>query len=113
MSMPFYLGWTGDGHIGRLNLTDALYQVYGTDDFNGLAGHKVIIKAQMAAAELSYDFDWLRVKLSGFYASGDNDPKGDTGSGFDSIQDDPSFIGGPFSWYSPTRDSTSGGRRWT
>ena len=96
----FYLGWTGDGHIGRLNLTDALYQVWGTDDFNGLAGHKVVINAQMAAAELSYDFDWIRVKFSGFYASGDHDPNGGTGSGFDSIDDDPSFIGGPFSWYS-------------
>jgi len=96
----FYLGWTGDGHIGRLNLTHAFYQVYGTDDDNGLAGHKVVINAQMAAAELSYDFDWIRVKLSGFYASGDSDPTGGTGSGFDSIVDDPSFIGGPFSWYS-------------
>ncbi len=95
-----YLGWTGDGHIGRLNLTDALYQVYGTDDFNGLAGHKVTINAQMAAAELSYDFDWIRVKLSGFYASGDHSPTGGTGSGFDSIVDEPFFIGGPFSWYS-------------
>jgi len=96
----YYFGWTGDGHLGRLNLTHALYQVYGTDDYNGLAGHKVVINAQMAAAELSYDFDWLRVKLSGFYASGDRDPTGGTGSGFDSVLDDPSFAGGPFSWYS-------------
>ncbi len=95
----YYLGWTGDGHIGRLNLTDALYQVYGTDNFNGLAGHKVTINAQMAAAELSYDFDWIRVKVSGFYGSGDHDPTGGTASGFDSILDDPSFIGGPFSWF--------------
>jgi hypothetical protein len=95
----YYLGWTGDGHIGRVNLTDALYQVWGTDDFNGLADRKVIINAQMAAAEVSYDFDWIRLKLSGFYASGDHDPTGGTGSGFDSIDDDPSFIGGPFSWY--------------
>jgi hypothetical protein len=95
-----YLGWTGDGHIGPFNLTDAFYQAWGTDGYNGLAGHKVSINAQMAAAELSYDFDWIRVKLTGFYASGDNDPQGGTGSGFDSIMDDPSFIGGPFSWYS-------------
>jgi hypothetical protein len=95
----YYLGWTGDGHIGRVNLTDALYQVWGTDDFNGLAGRKLTINAQMAAAELSYDFDWIRLKLSGFYGSGDSDPTQGTGSGFDSIDDDPSFIGGPFSWY--------------
>jgi hypothetical protein len=96
----YYLGWNGDGHIGRLNLTHSFYEVLGRDDFNGLAGHKVDINAQMAAAELSYDFDWLRVTLSGFYASGDHDPHGNTGSGFDSIMDDPSFVGGPFSWYS-------------
>ena len=96
----YYLGWTGDGHIGRINLTHAFYQVFGTDDFNGLAGRKVQINARMAAAEISYDFDWIRVKLSGFYASGDNNPQGGTGSGFDSIDDNPSFIGGPFSWYS-------------
>jgi hypothetical protein len=96
----YYLGWTGDGHIGRLNVTNALYQVFGTDDFNGLAGRKVQINAQMAAAELSYDFDWLRVTFSGFYGSGDHDPTGGTGSGFDTIDDDPSFLGGPFSWFS-------------
>jgi len=96
----YYFGWNGDGHIGRINLTNSFYQVFGTDDFNGLAGRKVIINAQMAAAEVSYDFDWLRVKLSGFYGSGDHNPTGGTGSGFDSIVDEPSFIGGPFSWYS-------------
>jgi hypothetical protein len=96
----FYLGWNGDGHIGRLNLTHSFYQVFGTDDFNGLAGRKVIINAQMAAAELSYDFDWLRITASGFYGSGDHNPTGGTGSGFDSIVDNPSFAGGPFSWFS-------------
>lgn len=96
----YYLGWTGDGHIARLNLTHALYEVLGTDDYNGLANRKVTINAQMAAAELSYDFDWLRLTLSGFYGSGDNNPSGGTGSGFDTIVDNPTFIGGPFSWYS-------------
>lgn len=95
----YYLGWTGDGHIGRLNLTHAFYEVLGTDDYNGLAGHRVTINAQMAAAELSYDFDWIRVKLSGFYGSGDHNPRGNNGTGFDSIDDNPSFIGGPFSWF--------------
>ncbi len=94
-----YLGWTGDGHIGRLNLTHASYQVFGKDEFNGLAGKDVDINAQMAALELSYDRDWMRLKLSGFYASGDSDPTDGTGRGFDSILDNPLFIGGPFSWY--------------
>ena len=95
----YYLGWTGDGHIGRLNLTHAFYYVFGEDEYNGLAGRKVDISAAMAAAELSYDRDWIRVKLSGFYASGDSKPLDRTATGFDSILDNPFFIGGPFSWY--------------
>jgi hypothetical protein len=53
----------------------------------------------MAALELSYDRDWIRFKLSGFYATGDSTPTDRTASGFDSITDNPFFIGGPFSWY--------------
>ncbi len=95
----YYLGWTGDGHIGKLNITHAFYEVLGKDDFNQLAGRSVDINAQMAALELSIDRDWYRVKLSGFYASGDSDPTDGVARGFDSIQDNPLFIGGPFSWY--------------
>ncbi len=29
-----YLGWTGDGHIGPINLTHAFYQALGNDSFN-------------------------------------------------------------------------------
>jgi hypothetical protein len=95
----YYLGWTGDGHIGRLNITHAFYQVLGEDSFNGIAGKRVDINAQMAALELSVDKDWLRFKLSGFYASGDHDPKDSDANGFDTIFDRPFFIGGPFSYY--------------
>ena len=95
----YYLGWTGDGHIGRLNLTHAFYQVLGEDGYNGIAGQRVSINAQMAALELSIDKDWLRFKLSGFYASGDDDPQDDEARGFDTVLDRPFFIGGPFSFY--------------
>ena len=67
----YYLGWTGDGHIGRLNLTHQFYEALGRDDFNDLAGRPVNINAQMAALEISYDQDWIRYKGSVFYASGD------------------------------------------
>ena len=95
----YYLGWAGDGHIGRLNINHAIYEVLGEDEFNGLAGRKVNINAQMAALELSYDRDWIRYKISGFYASGDSNPTDHTARGFDSILDGPVFVGGPFSWY--------------
>jgi hypothetical protein len=95
----YYLGWAGDGHIGRLNLSHAFYQVFGHDDLNGLAGRPVDINAQMAALELSYDRDWIRYKASFFYASGDGNAEDGEANGFDSILDNANFTGGPFSYY--------------
>jgi len=96
----YYFGWNGDGHIGRLNLTNSFYEVIGRDDLNGLAGQPVTINAQMGALELSYDQDWIRFKASFFYASGDSNPTDRHATGFDTILDNPNFIGGPFSYYS-------------
>ena len=92
-----YLGWTGDGHIGPLNLTHAFYQAFGNDSFNAIAGKAVTINAQMAALELSYDKDWFRIKSSVFYASGSANPASSRARGFDSIDDFPEFAGGIFS----------------
>jgi len=95
----YYYGLTGDGHIGRLNITHAFYQVLGHDNFNEIAGRKVDINAQMAAVELSLDRDWLRYRLSFFYASGDKRPRDGTARGFDTIFDNPNFAGGFFSFW--------------
>jgi hypothetical protein len=95
----YYLGWTGDGHIEWLNITHAFYQVFGEDNLNGIAGRRASINAQMAALELSIDRDWLRHKLSLFYASGDGNPRDDKATGFDTILDRPFLFGGPFSFY--------------
>jgi len=92
-----YLGWTGDGHIGPMNLTHAFYQAFGNDSFNAIAGRAVTINAQMAALELSYDKDWFRIKSSVFYASGSANPSSSRARGFDSIDDFPEFAGGIFS----------------
>jgi hypothetical protein len=92
-----YLGWTGDGHIGRVNLTNAFYQALGTDSFNPLAGRPVTINAQMAAVEASVDKDWIRFKGSLFYASGSANPESGHARGFDAIEDFPEFAGGIFS----------------
>lgn len=96
----YYLGWTGDGHIGWLNIDHAFYQVFGEDGLNGIAGKRVEISAQMAALELSVDKDWLRHKLSVFYGSGDHNPTNSHATGFDTVFDRPFFIGGPFSFFS-------------
>ena len=95
----YYLGWTGDGHFGRLNVSDALYVVTGRDEFNGLAGRPVDILAGMAAIELSYDRDWIRYTASFFFASGDHDTQNGRATGFDSIADNTNFTGGPFSYW--------------
>jgi len=95
----YYFGLNGDGHIGSFNLTNSFYEVLGHDNMNGLAGHPVSINAQEAAVELSYDFNWIRLKGSVFYASGDSNPTGHTATGFDSIVDNPNFIGSPFSYF--------------
>src|ERR1700693_4059676 len=92
-----YLGWTGDGHIGPINLTHAFYQALGNDSFNGIAGRAVTINAQMAALELSVDKDWIRFKGSAFYSSGSAHPESGRARGFDSIDDFPEFAGGIFS----------------
>ncbi|MDZ7344451.1 MAG: hypothetical protein ONA90_08035, partial [candidate division KSB1 bacterium] len=95
----YYLGWTGDGHFGRLNINHALYQVFGSDTRNQVASRPLNINAQMAALELSYDVDWKRYKISAFYASGDPNPMDGVGQGFDVILDQPIFAGGPFSYW--------------
>jgi Carboxypeptidase regulatory-like domain len=94
-----YFGWLGSGHIGRLNLTHAFYQASGEDTFNPIAGKRVTVNAQMAAAELSYDHDWIRYRVSTFYTSGDANPRDSRARGFDSIDDLPNFAGGLFSFW--------------
>lgn len=94
-----YIGWAGDGHLGKLNIDHAFYQVFGTDSFNPLAGKKVDLNAQLAAVELSLDKDWKRYRASVFYASGDSNPTDDKGKGFDAIFDAPEFAGGKFSFW--------------
>jgi len=95
-----YAGFAGDGHLGRLNLSHAFYWAFGTDSDQPLAGGPVDVNAQMAALELSLDRDWARFRLSGFFASGDDDPLDSKGGGFDAIYDNPNFAGGPFSFWS-------------
>ena len=95
----YYLGWNGEGKIGRANISHSLYHVFGTDDLNGVAGQSVDISAWMAALELSVDTDWMRHKFTLFYASGDDDATDDKATGWDAIVDNPNFIGGSNSYW--------------
>ena len=98
----YYFGWTSDGHIGRLDIDHAFYQVWGHDSLNPLTGKRADINAQLIALELSRDQDWMRYRISFLYASGDKHPHGagsGTARGFDSIVDNESFAGGEFSFF--------------
>jgi len=101
----YYLGWTGNGHIGRINVSNAFYQALGHDDFNAIAGRRVDINARMGALELSVDKDWVRYRASVFYASGDSSRRSGssrtdgTARGFDSIVDNTHFAGSDFSFW--------------
>ena len=94
-----YFGFTGDGHIGRLNLNHAFYWAAGRDTLNPLAGREVTVNAQMFALEASVDIDWMRLRTSFLWASGDRSPQDREARGFDAIFDNPNFAGGPYSFW--------------
>src|SRR5688572_3208707 len=94
-----YVGISGDGHLGRLNLSHSYYYAFGKDERNPIAGREVRIRSNMAALETSVDFDYLRVRGSFFWAQGDSNPTDRKASGFDAIFDDPNFVGGQFSFW--------------
>ncbi|MBC7820586.1 MAG: hypothetical protein IAG10_27190 [Planctomycetaceae bacterium] len=95
----YYLGFAGDGHINRFNISHAFYWALGRDTLNPLAGKPQNINAQMAALELSYDRDWARFRASFFWSSGDKDINDEDAEGFDTIFDNPNFGGGGFSYW--------------
>ncbi len=95
----FYFGWAGEGHFGRFNVTHAFYQVFGKEENNAFSGADTDINAQFAALEVSYDFDWLRLRVYGMYASGDDNPRDGKAEAFDAIVDAPNFAGGEFSYF--------------
>ncbi len=65
-----YLGYNGDGHFGRLNLTASAYYALGHQDHGLFINESEQIRAGFLAAEASMDFDWIRVRASAAYASG-------------------------------------------
>ncbi len=95
----YYFGFAGNGHMDRINVSNALYYVFGTDTLNAIAGRRQEISAWMAALELSYDRDWARFRTSYFYSSGDSDPNNEHATGFDPIFANPNFAGTEFSYW--------------
>lgn len=94
-----YLGIAGDGHINRLNINHAFYWALGYDSQNPLANQPQTINGQMAAIEVSVDFDWIRFRTSYFWSSGDRNLNNSHATGFDTILDNPQFAGGEFTYW--------------
>lgn len=94
-----YIGYNGDGHFGRLNLTVSAYGAFGRQTPGVFVNRETDIRAGFAAAEASMDFDWIRVRASGAWASGDNDPYDDRSTGFDAIFENPIFAGADTSYW--------------
>ncbi|MDG1203842.1 MAG: hypothetical protein P8N51_00575 [Pseudomonadales bacterium] len=88
-----YFGYSGDGHIDRVNLTTSIYYAYGEQTSARFKSEEERIDAYFFAIEGSMDFDWFRPKLSFLYASGDDDPFDDEANGFDAIFENPQFAG--------------------
>ncbi|MDB5725766.1 MAG: hypothetical protein JWQ16_2520, partial [Novosphingobium sp.] len=95
----YYVGYSLDGRIGRVNLTSSVYGLFGKDRNSFFTSKPANVRAFFAAAELSYDIDWIRLKLSGLYASGDHDPQDNTETGFDAIFENPVFAGADTSYW--------------
>lgn len=94
-----YLGLTGDGHVGRINTTTAAYFVTGSESHNAIAQRGTDVAAGMVAQEFSYDIDWIRLRGSFLWASGDSNPTDSRATGFDAIFDNPNFAGGDLSFW--------------
>jgi hypothetical protein len=97
-----YLGYNGDGHFGRVNLTVSSYWEFGHQTHNqfGTPGNDgAMINGFFAAAEPSIDFDWARFRLSGLYASGAGKPQSGHIGGFDSPFENPQFAGADTSFW--------------
>lgn len=94
-----YIGLNGDGHIGRWNLSASAYYAFGKESSGTFVDQESDISAAFGALELSYDFDWLRVKATGVFGSGDSDPFDDRSTGFDAIFENPLMAGADTSFW--------------
>ena len=94
-----YLGLSGDGHIGGLNLTTSAYYAIGDAERGTFVDRPQQIRAGFFAAELSKDFSWVRARASLAWGSADSDPFDGRGEGFDAIFENPLFAGADTSFW--------------
>ncbi len=95
----YYVGYSLDGRVKRFNLSSSIYGAFGKDRNSFFTSRPAKIRSLFAAAELSYDLDWIRIRGSGLYTSGDGDPKDNTENGFSAIFENPIFAGADTSYW--------------
>jgi hypothetical protein len=106
-----YLGYNGDGHIGRWNLSLSGYAALGEEDLGTFTAQPADIRAWFTAAEVSRDYDWIRARATLVYASGDDDPFDDVAGGYDAIFENPLLAGADTSiWIRQPVPLIGGGR---
>lgn len=94
-----YLGFSSDGHFGRINLTHSLYAALGEQNRGPFVSQRTDIRSFLAAAEIGADYDWIRLRGSVLWASGDDNPFDDEENGFDAIFENPQFAGADTSYW--------------
>jgi hypothetical protein len=106
-----YVGYNADGRVGRINLTGSAYGAFGQDRYSFFTSRTAQIRAFFAALEASYDRDWMRLRLSAAWASGDHDPYDDTETGYDAVFENPVFAGADTSYWIRQSIPFAGGGR--
>ncbi|SFF37198.1 hypothetical protein SAMN04488120_10325 [Fontimonas thermophila] len=94
-----YLGYNGDGHFGRTNLTVSAYLALGRESRGVFSDAPRRIRAGFAAAEASWDFNWTRIRASALWGSADRNPYDDSANGFDAIVENPLIAGADTSYW--------------
>ncbi|MCC1497813.1 hypothetical protein [Alcanivorax sp. 1008] len=94
-----YLGYNGDGHLGRLNLTASLYAAAGTNEPGVMNDERTEVRATFAAFEAGLDINWIRLRATAVHASGDRNPFDDLETGFDAVFENPIIAGADTSFW--------------
>lgn len=107
----FYIGYSTDGRIGRINFTSSAYALLGSDRRNVFTDRNARLQSFFFAAEPSYDFNWIRVRGAALFASGDGNPYDNVERGFDHLFENPIFAGADTSYWIRQTIPFAGGAR--
>jgi hypothetical protein len=94
----YYVGFTTNGRLGRVNVNSAFYYAFGETARNTPNRRSQDISAWTALGQVLYPIRWTVPRLAIAYASGDGNPRDNTAGGFDSVFDNVAFGGGQFSY---------------